>query len=316
MAIFPTTVSIWWFAAAAVVSTLLVCADEHTEVTGPAAWGTGLRLGLASLDHHSTAADEWRAGLAPERSRFSTLGAFGAPTAASRRFAQFLAAKFDCRICHSLVKFMWQELQEPSGPALEMWMAKGCHSVVKKNLVEEGWQLTHQGCDGAGVEYDGRRWCMLQNFTDEVLRKKELCDIYLPEREAMYLACERTLGTHSREVAAYLVTNRNGTPARNRNEHLAYRTCVEAAYCGGAPVSTREDSWCTVPTEVNHALSCAGQRIESGGNCYPQCLPGYTPTVQTLNCNNGYLIPSVFACLPDTLSPPPVVIRTYEDDVK
>merc|ERR1719247_429001 len=74
--------------------------------------GSGVYVGPASLDHDTAAADEWRAGLAPERARFSTLGSFGAPTAASRLFSQFLAAKFDCRICHALTKLMWWELPE------------------------------------------------------------------------------------------------------------------------------------------------------------------------------------------------------------
>jgi hypothetical protein len=278
--------------------------------------GSGVYVGPASLDHDTAAADEWRAGLAPERARFSTLGSFGAPTAASRLFSQTLASKFDCRICHALIKFMWQELPEPSGPALEAWMAKGCAEVVRRKLVEEGWQLTDEGCHGAGYEVDGKTWCMLQDFTSEVFRRRELCEIYEPKSEAMYLACERTIGKHSRTVAAYLVANRNGTLARARNEHLAYRSCIEAAYCGQAVVPAMEASWCTVPTEVNHATSCAGQRIEPGGTCYPTCLPGYTPTVNTITCSNGYLIPSVFACHPDTLSTPPLVIRTYDDDVQ
>merc|ERR1712216_1066063 len=139
--------------------------------------------------------------------------------------------------------------------------------------------------------------------------------IYEPQNGAMYLSCERTIGSHSRNVANFLVANRNGTLARSRNEHLAYRTCADAAYCGSLPDISRDNKkapvpmstngpWCHVPSQVNHATSCAGQRIESGGTCYPTCLPGYKSTVKTLTCRHGYLIPSVFACHPDKLSHP------------
>jgi len=307
----------------AVIAALLEWRIAGAEVTGPGAWGSGLRLGPASLEEATTAADEWRAGLAPERVRFSTLGAFGAPTATSRRLAQFLAAKFDCRICHALVKFMWQELPEPSGPALEAWMAKGCAAIVRRKLAEDAWMLTHKGCDGAGHEFEGKKWCMLQDFTSDVLRRPELCEIYEPQTDAMYIACERTIGSYSRAVAKFLATidvhaqtegNRNHTPARSRNEHLAHRACVEAAHCGGATQAPMEKSECIVPTEVNHATSCAGQRIEHNGTCYPTCLPGYISTAKTITCQEGYLFPSVFACHPDELSPPPINIRTYDDD--
>lgn len=211
---------------------------------------------------------------------------------------------------------MWLELAEPSLQAIETWLYQGCIPIVKQNLVLKGWQLTRAGCDGSGVEFEGEKWCMLRDVSAEIFHKPELCEVYEPQSDALYLACERTLGAHSRSITAFMVANRNGTPARARNEHLAYRTCVDAAFCGGVAVPTPSVSSCVVPSGVSHSTSCGGQLVESGGTCYPACEPGYAPTVNMLTCRNGDLIPSIFACLPvsDNLADTSELIRAYPGD--
>lgn len=206
--------------------------DAAVGTTGPALWGEGLDVGPASLDDRSAAAAEWHAGVAPERARFSTLGPSGPPTPDGRRLAASLAKGLACRVCQVLVNALWEDLAEPSLPAIKQWLAAGCVPTARRAMLRVGWRLTTDGCGGAGARAaDGATWCLLQDASSDVLRHPALAEEYDPAQDAVLLACRRTLGAHAPGVAAFLVSQRNGTPAHARNEHLSWRACAQAACC-------------------------------------------------------------------------------------
>lgn len=201
-------------------------------MTGPELWGSGLYLGPASLGDRSPAAQAWRVGVAPEKSRFPSLGEGGPPSAPGRRLARSLALGLACQVCHVLVGSIWSELAEPSKIALEEAFSAGCVPNVRRLLLERGWSATTKGCAGSGVRgYDGDTWCLLQDETADIVRRPELALEYNPARDALMLACRRTLGDHSTDMAALLLEQRNSTPSRARNERLFRAACTEAACC-------------------------------------------------------------------------------------
>jgi len=195
---------------------------------------TGLDPGPASLEDPTAEAAEWRLGLAPERARYAALGPEGPPTAAKRRLSATLADAFGCRICQALLVAMWQELPEPSRPAMERWFDDGCAPAVRRTLVLVGWQITSDGCGGAGFHANGTTWCFIQDPTSRVVRERRLAEVYEPLRDVLFLACAQTIGVHGRAVAAHMVVQRGDTPAGARNERLAAVACAEAAFCGRA----------------------------------------------------------------------------------
>lgn len=203
------------------------------EVDGPSLWGTGMDPGPASLEERSAEAAEWRASVSPERARFKKYGRGGPPTAEKRKLAMELSVGFACRACHHLLLEMWQNLTEPSELSIKKWLAHGCTALVRKHQLEKGLAVTEKGCDGAGYRtYEGTLWCLLQDAQAEIVRKPDLAQEYHPAKDALYLACHRTLGANGARVVRYLLEHRGETRAKQRNERLAGQTCVEAACCG------------------------------------------------------------------------------------
>mmetsp|Transcript_42191 Transcript_42191/g.108719 ORF Transcript_42191/g.108719 Transcript_42191/m.108719 type:complete len:304 (-) Transcript_42191:38-949(-) len=199
---------------------------------GPSLWGSGMDLGPASMDDHSAAAAEWRTGVSPEHSRFSRLGAGGLPTSAGRRLALELSSGLACRACQHMLNEMWANLTEPSNLSMRRWLSNGCVDLVRRHQFRKGWQVTSEGCDGAGYRTaDGTVWCFLQDVLAEVVRKPDLAQEYDPAKDALFLACERTLGANLDRVVAFLLKQRQGTWAMQRNERFTGSACAQAACC-------------------------------------------------------------------------------------
>eukprot|EP00930_Biecheleria_cincta_P022862 TRINITY_DN16606_c0_g2_i1.p1 TRINITY_DN16606_c0_g2~~TRINITY_DN16606_c0_g2_i1.p1 ORF type:complete len:578 (-),score=78.76 TRINITY_DN16606_c0_g2_i1:9-1598(-) len=227
-------------------------------VTGPALWGTGLDPGSASLEDRSAAAAEWRTYLAPERARFSKLGASGPPTASSRRLAASLSVGLGCRVCHQLLNSLWMEVERASYTNMRSWIARGCPALVKHHLIRHGWIVISDTdrCGGAGVvAADGQRWCFLQDPQVEAVREPDRAEVYDPSADSLMRACEETLALHDHEVATFMDIFRNetlGLPSdgsrpkvQRRNEHLTGSACRQAACCeamSGAALSEYMDS--------------------------------------------------------------------------
>lgn len=249
------------------------------DYQGPADWGLGLDVGPASLADASPDAHEWHAGLAPERTRFASFGPQGPPTAGRRGLSSELAGGLSCRICQLLVRIMWGETAAPTSTTLEQWLAAGCTSNVRRALQQAGWHVTDLGCEGAGLQVWGHTWCLLQDPTREVVRRPELSQVYDPSSDALFLACERTLGAHGRATVAFLEAHRGQTLARGRNERLAVEACAEAAHCqdrGGpgpeAANSSEITCHCLPGTPAAYACSSPSRN----GRCSPglRCIAG------------------------------------------
>merc|ERR1740121_2202044 len=150
---------------------------------------------------------------------------------AERRVAAQLASGLSCRVCQQLVNALWADLPEPSPPAIDKWLAAGCTAMTRRALLQEGWQATTSGCDGAGHVAEGNTWCFLQDSTSSIIRRPELVSEYDPAKDALYLACQRTVGRHAARLSGFLVSQRNGTVPRARNEHLSRQACSVAACC-------------------------------------------------------------------------------------
>eukprot|EP00929_Paragymnodinium_shiwhaense_P030097 TRINITY_DN17112_c0_g1_i1.p1 TRINITY_DN17112_c0_g1~~TRINITY_DN17112_c0_g1_i1.p1 ORF type:complete len:491 (-),score=88.53 TRINITY_DN17112_c0_g1_i1:698-2170(-) len=184
--------------------------EAGVEYSGPQLWGSGLAVGPASLSVKSSAVAEWHAGLAPERWRFKSLGPAGPPDANSRRLASALAQRFAPRVCQQLIGKLWRDTSDGEKwlrtPAQRM-LKDGCRKIVHRELLLPGWGFVTTGCGGAGVtlaESGNSRWCFIQDFTAKVSRHPELAEQYDPTRDALYQACEMTLGASTKRVAAYL----------------------------------------------------------------------------------------------------------------
>ncbi|CAK0886641.1 unnamed protein product, partial [Prorocentrum cordatum] len=129
-----------------------------------------------------------------------------------------LASGLSCRVCQQLVSALWADLAEPSAPAVDAWLAAGCTAVTRRVLLQQGWQATTSGCDGAGHRVEGNTWCFLQDPTSSVVRRPELANEYDPAKDALYLACQRTVGRHAARLSGFLPGNR--TLRNTRTEHL------------------------------------------------------------------------------------------------
>lgn len=136
------------------------------------------------------------------------------------------------RACQQLLNAAWMELAEPTVPSITRWLEEGCVSLVRRLLLKLGWQVTTEGCDGAGFHSkDGALWCFLQEEAPEVVDRPELAEEYDPAKDALFLACVRTLGANAARVTSFLVSQRNGTRAKERNEWLTGQACMQAACC-------------------------------------------------------------------------------------
>merc|ERR1712107_428434 len=144
----------------------------------------------------STAAAQWHAGVvAEERERFDEFAnTHGPPTPASRNLFHALGNALACRICQILVVRHWEETHDPSKTAAKRWLYPGCVPIVRRVLLERGWHITDKGCDGSGVNAEGTIWCLIQDPQAEVVRRPELCKVYNPTSDALFHACEQTLG--------------------------------------------------------------------------------------------------------------------------
>merc|ERR1712232_1656 len=128
------------------------------------------------------------------------------------------------------------------------WLQQGCTAMVRRVLLQAGWQITTVGCDGAGITPLPRgddvkeavpvgKWCFYRDPVGVIPMQPEVAEIYDPARDAVHRACEETIGAHAPRIAEFVAWQRNGTPARARNEHLAQMACTQAACCSNSGVS-------------------------------------------------------------------------------
>jgi len=142
-----------------------------------------------------------------------------------------------------------------------LWFQQGCKAMVQRDLLQAGWEITTVGCDGVGIVpvprgqesrvsgeavpdgMDGQgavpagKWCFYRDPAGLVATQPDLAEIYDPPRDALHRACEETIGAHAPRIAEFVAWQRNGTPARDRNEHLAQMACTQAACCSNSGVS-------------------------------------------------------------------------------
>lgn len=134
-----------------------------------------------------------------------------------------------------MLDVLWAELRAPARPSIDRWLAAGCVSTVRRVLIGKGWQVTTADCGEIGFTTpNGERWCVAQDPTSEPVLRPAAVEEYDPAKDALFLACERTVGANAARIAAFLVSQRNNTPTMTRNEYLTSEACKQAACCGAS----------------------------------------------------------------------------------
>lgn len=217
--------------------------------------GDGVHPGTASLlPSDEPEREEWNAGRSPEEMRFSfqptqatrrdeaVLGALawtssavqpgGPPTQKTRRDAAALAEALGCDICRNLVKKLWVEIPLATQYEVLRWLSVGCTLNVRRVLLDAGWNISEStACEGSGSLVDGAVWCLRQDMSKAARElDPDVHSSFSTEREALFLACEQTLGVHGPALAKHIAAWQKSSPGA-RDERLAITACDHAAKC-------------------------------------------------------------------------------------
>merc|ERR1719350_846559 len=99
-------------------------------------------------------------------------------------------------------------------------MSQGCVQLTTSFMVVLGWHLTTEGCDGSGILTAGHRWCLVQDFSAEPIRRPYSSTVRTSAKDALMMACHRTLGANSERIVDFFAKQGGTTKAKQRNERL------------------------------------------------------------------------------------------------